>query len=248
MNSTTLGQWPGRLPADRNIFLAFTALVWVAVLSGFGTDSYQHVMAHGLDYPLIVHFHAVAFVSFLVVFTIQVGFIRQGRPDLHRRLGMSAVALMVVMLALGPLTAITVDAHRYAQDGTTPEFLSVQLTDMIAFGTLAGAAFLQRNNSPAHKRLMMLALVYISDAGFARLLNGKVTGPLGEGYWADYFHLYLGSDLLMLGLGAYDLVTRRSLHPAYIAAALWMITLQLTGHAGLYSPGWKAVSLHLIGH
>ena len=44
----------------------FTALVWVAVLSGFGTDTFNHLSKYGLDYPLIVHFHAVAFVGYLV--------------------------------------------------------------------------------------------------------------------------------------------------------------------------------------
>jgi hypothetical protein len=60
--------------------------------------------------------------------------------------------------------------------------------------------------------------------------------------------LYFGSDLLMLGLGGYDLVTRRSLHPAYIAGVLWVLTLQLIARAGLYCPTWKAFAMHLIGH
>ena len=41
--------------------------------------------------------------------------------------------------------------------------------------------------------------------------------PLGEGLVGTIVQLYLGSDLLLLGLGAYDLVTRGRLHPAYVA-------------------------------
>ena len=59
---------------------------------------------------------------------------------------------------------------------------------------------------------------------------------------------YLGSDLLMLGLGGYDLATRGKLHPAYIAGAVWTIALQCTAWVLLDNPTWKALSLHLIGH
>ncbi|HEY2527246.1 MAG TPA: hypothetical protein VGJ20_04730 [Xanthobacteraceae bacterium] len=248
MNTIAIERFAARPAAGRNIFMALAAMVWVGVLSGFGTDSVRHVLKYGLDYPLIVHFHAVAFVGFLVLFTLQVALIRNGRADLHRRLGVAGAALAGVMVVLGPATAIIVDASRYVAKGTTPEFLAVQLTDIVAFGTLAGAGLLLRGAPLAHKRLMMLALIYISDAGFARLLNGIASAPLGDGFWGDMVGLYLGSDLLMLTLGAYDLVTRRRLHPAYVVGAVWMITLQLTAQAGLHSLSWKTFSLRLIGH
>jgi hypothetical protein len=248
MTTIAIGRFPARLVADRNVFLGLTAMVWIGVLSGFGTDSVRHVLKHGLDYPLIVHFHAVAFVGFLVLFTVQVALIRNGRADIHRRLGVAGAVLAGVMLALGPATAVIVDANRYVMKGTTPEFLAVQFTDILAFGSLAGAGFLLRGTPSAHKRLMMLALIYISDAGFARLLNAIASAQLGDGFLGDMVHLYLGSDLLVLGLGAYDLTTRGRLHPAYIVGAVWMLTLQLTARAALYSPTWKAFALHVIGH
>jgi hypothetical protein len=72
--------------------------------------------------------------------------------------------------------------------------------------------------------------------------------PLGESLFGESVALYLGSDLLMLALGAYDLATRGRLHPAYIAGVLWSIALQFTGLMLLHSASWKALSLHLIGH
>jgi hypothetical protein len=110
------------------------------VLSGFGSDSFSHVRKHGLDYPLIVHCHAVAFVGWLVLFSVQVALIGNGRPDLHRRLGMAGAGLAAVMVVLGPATALFVDAARYSATGRTPEFLAVQLTDILAFAGLTAAA------------------------------------------------------------------------------------------------------------
>jgi hypothetical protein len=247
VNTIVAGRLMARPATDRNAFMALTAMVWVGVLSGFGTQSFRHVLKFGLDYPLIVHFHAVAFVGFLVLFSVQVGLVRSGRLDLHRRLGVMGAVLAAVMVVLGPSTAIVVHMHEFAATRATPEFLSVQFTDILAFGTLAGAGLMLRADPAAHKRLMLLALIYISDAGFARLLNGFAAAPLGDGFWGDMTDMYFGSDLLVLCLGAYDLVTRRRLHPAYVAGAIWTIALQLTARAGLYSPAWKSISLHLIG-
>ncbi len=240
--------FPQRADPDRNAFLVFIGLVWVGILSGFGTDSFQHVAKHGLDYPLIVHFHALAFVSFLVLFTVQAVLVRTGRIDLHRRLGVGLAALVAVMLVLGPATAITADALDYNRHGITPEFLAVQFIDMTFFATVVGAALLLRNRPAAHKRLMLMALLYISNAGFARYLNNIAAAPIKDVFWNDMVGIYLGGDLLMLGLGVYDLITRRRLHPAYMIAFAWAICLELTARAGLYSPAWKAISMHLIGH
>ena len=214
------------------------------MLSGFGTDTFNHLSKYGLDYPLIVHFHAVAFVGYLALFTVQVALIRKARLDIHRRLGIAGAVLASIMIVLGPATALVVDAGRFKAAGTSPVFLAVQFIDILAFAGLTAAGLLLRARPAAHKRLMLLGLIYISDAGFARLLNGAVAAPLALGDWAG---LYLGSDFLMLALGVYDLATRARLHPAYIAGFVWTIALQITALLLLGNPTWKALSLHLIG-
>jgi hypothetical protein len=136
----------------------------------------------------------------------------------------------------------------FAATGQTPDFLAVQFTDILAFTGLTAAGLLMRRIPLAHKRLMLLGLIYISDAGFSRFLNGAMAAPLGNGAWGEVAGLYLGSDLLMLGFGVYDLSTRGRLHPAYIAGVVWTIALQFTALVLLGNPTWKALSLHLIGH
>ena len=122
----------------------------------------------------------------------------------------------------------------------------MQFTDILAFVGLTTAGLLMRGVPSAHKRLMLLGLIYISDAGFARFLNGAVPAP--QGAWGEAIRLYVGSDLLMLGLGVYDLATRARLHPAYLSGVVWMIALQGTALLLLGNPTWKALSLHLISH
>lgn len=242
------GRFPAHPQADRNAFLVTVGLIWVGVLSGFGTDSFDHVSKHGLDYPLIVHFHALAFVGWLALFTAQVALVRSDRLAEHKRLGILGVLLAAVMVVIGPATAVIVDANRFAATGRTPEFMAVQFADILAFATLTGAGLLmRRSDASAHKRLMLLGLIYISDAGFARFLNGFVA-PMGPGFLQPLTHLYLATWLLVLGFGAYDVVTRRRLHPAYLAGAIWIITIQLTAVTLLNTPAWKALTMRMIGH
>ncbi|MEO9131688.1 MAG: hypothetical protein ABI240_10820 [Sphingomonas sp.] len=153
-----------------------------------------------------------------------------------------------MMLVLGPVTAVIAAAVRYRALGTTPEFLAVQFTDMIAFGLLTGAGLLLRGTPSAHKRLTMLGLIYISGAGFSRFLGPIVAAALGTGPAGELFALYGLSDLLILALGAYDLATRRRLHPAYSAGVALSLACQAIAVTGLLNPAWKAMSLHIVGH
>jgi arginine exporter protein ArgO len=101
--------------------------------------------------------------------------------DIHRKLGIAGAALATIMVVLGPATALVVDAGRFTAAGTTPEFLAVQLSDIVAFAGFTAAGLLLRARPATHKRLMLLGLIYISDAGFARLLNGAIAAPLALG-------------------------------------------------------------------
>ena len=233
---------------DHNFFLLYVVLIWTGVCMGFGGDIIRHVQEHRPPYPLIVHVHAAAMVSWLVLLTTQVLLIRADRRDLHRRLGLAGMALAAVIVVLGPVTAITVHGLEFGTADSDAPFLSIQLSDILAFAVLAGSGILLRAHPSAHKRLMLLATLYISDAGFARWLGGPVHGWLGDGYWPSLTGLYIGNDLLIVGLGVYDFVTRRRLHPAYMAAVPFIFGLQMTAVWLHLSPWWKPISLRLIGH
>jgi hypothetical protein len=158
-------------PWDRNFYLAMVALAWVGILRGFGGDIARHLATHEAPYPLIVHVHAVVFAGWLALFTIQVLLIRTKRLAVHKRLGYGLAWLAGLMVILGPLTALTVHHvklvnHLMGPAPTDqPQFLSIQFTDMLAFAGLTGAGILYRNVSAAHKRLILLGTLYITDAG-----------------------------------------------------------------------------------
>jgi len=235
-------------PTDRNAVAIFVAIVWVGIVSGFGTDSYDHIKHSGLDYPLIVHIHAVVFVAWLALFTAQILLVRASRVDLHKRLGVMGAGLAFVMCILGPATALTVDARAFAASGKPPVFAAVQFSTMIGFAGLTAAALLLRGTPAAHKRLMLLGLVFLSTAGFARFLNGLVAEHIELSFAPRLLQIYFFTDVLILAAGVYDLIVRRRLHPAYMVGAVWCIAWQAIALTLLPSPAWRAFSLHLIGH
>lgn len=252
----TGGRTPGSKPGfardhrwDRDFFLAAMLLTWVGIGVGFGTDIVNHIRTHAPPYLPIVHAHAAAFMAWPVVFTVQILLIRRRAWDLHRKLGAAALVLAAVMVVLGPATAIAVASDRFAATHKAPISLSFQLTDMLAFAGLVAAAGVAaaRGWFSAHKRLLLLATFYIADAGFARLLGDPLEALFGMGFWSLMAQAYLASDLLMAGLGAYDLVTRRRLHPAYVGGLVWVLAIQMPA-AWLYvSPLWPPFALRLIG-
>jgi hypothetical protein len=235
---------------DRNFFLAIALLIWLGIVMGFGPEIQGHIQRHESP-PWIVHVHAVAFVGWLVLFTTQVLLIRTQRPALHRRLGTWMMALAAFMVVIGPATAIYMQRLEFSTKDGDPAFLAVQLTDILAFASFVVAGFLLRNTSSAHKRLMLLSTIYISDAGFARWLGHPIGNLMGshDGFWPFWAEGYLLPDLLVVALGAYDLATRRRLHPVYLRGFAWALVLQFTATTLYYDvPAWKTVAARLIGH
>ncbi|MBS0334657.1 MAG: hypothetical protein JSS35_17950 [Proteobacteria bacterium] len=155
---------------DRNFYLLIAAGAWFGILAGFGPDIARHVQTHARPFPLIVHFHAVAFMGWLVLFTVQILLIRTRRAAIHRKLGFAMIGLAGIMMVLGPATALIADHAKIGTPEADPGFLSVQFTDIVAFVGLLSAAVLFRNAAPIHKRLILLSTLYITDAGFGRWL------------------------------------------------------------------------------
>jgi hypothetical protein len=235
-------------PWDRNFFLAWVLLIWAGVLGGFIPEVVRHYATHARPYPPIIHVHGATFGGWLVLLTAQVLLIRTGRVWLHQRLGIAGAILGTAMLAIGPATAVTMDRLEFGTADDNTPFLFVQMTDMASFAVLAGAGLLLRSQAAAHKRLMLLATLYISDAGFSRLLGDGLTQALGHGYWPYFAGLYLGNDVLILGVGGYDLVTRRRLHPAYVAAVAWIAAIQMLSVHMRWDAAWKVTATHLLGY
>jgi hypothetical protein len=212
-------------------------------------DIAAHIRMHRPAYPLVVHIHAAAFVGWLCLLTTQVGLIRSGRVDIHRKLGIAGAALACIMLVLGLATSVIIDRLHFGKPDNDPSFLVIQLADLLNFGVLVAAAIVWRKTPSAHKRLILLATIFIANAGFARWWGEPIAKLVGgQGLWQNWMIFYLADLLLVALIGGYDLVTRRRLHPAFVAGALFGLTVEVVAVWFYVSPWWKPVSITLLGH
>src|SRR5690242_591780 len=89
---------------DRWIFV-FTAVWFIAiVLTGFVPDSIMKIGAvqagQRPPFPLVLHMHAVAMGSFLLLLLTQAVLMATGRRELHMRVGILGFALVPVLVVV----------------------------------------------------------------------------------------------------------------------------------------------------
>ncbi len=242
---------------DHAFFLVMVVLVWAAILSGFLYKNVNKYLDGTLSYPWVVHAHGVAFFLWLIFFTTQVLLIGRGSVSWHRRLGPFGAVLAAIMVVSGVHTGIVTQRPIYAQFGAT--ILSGIFADMICFGSLVMAGILLRGSPAAHKRLMLVATLGLTVAGFGRWLSPAIDRWLGvptywffptfsEGAWPFIRFQVLPAYTLIAAIGVYDLLTRRRLHPAYVAAVAWCLPIQVLSGWLYYQPFWKQVAGRILGH
>ena len=238
--------------SDRTFCLIVLAAIWGGVLAGFVPDSLEHLAGKHVAFAPIVHLHAVTFVGWMVLLTVQLSLVRNGRVDMHRKLGVFAACMIPVMLILGPVTSFVMSQREFGTPDGDPAFVILPTLSAISFATVSFAGILFRGQAAVHKRLMLLGTVVLSDAGFARWL-GPQLGPLmghmfGRGFLAFYIPSFIGADAIMLGMLTYDLVTRRRPYPAILGAMVFIVLVQASIAAVYVTPAWTPVATHLLGH
>jgi uncharacterized membrane protein YozB (DUF420 family) len=233
---------------DRAMIAAVVFAIWLAMILGFGMDVVRRAQEGRLSFPLIIHLHAIAYTSWLLLLAGQVWLVRTGRVSVHRRVGPLALLLIPLMLVLGPAAVISqVSTNPYMPDRWIA-WMSVQFTNAFGSAVLLAAGFLKRRDAAAHKRLMLMGTIAVTEPGFGRIWLLPLQARLGEGYVPFYFSAFIGTLLLVLAVGAYDLATRRRLHPAYVGAALWIFANEALADWLFYQPFWLAWMKALTGH
>lgn len=235
-------------PWDRNAHLAFVLIAWGATILGFGSSLVERLAGHA-DYPapLVLHAHAALFIGWLGLLTIQVLLVRTNRTSVHRKLGLATLVLVPAMLAFSFL------AERHSQHFYSPKypenlnFFAVPLGYLLVFPAFIGLALLARRNPPAHKRWMLLANAVILRVPFARWWGEALYERFGDGFWGMIVHTYAGTDLLVLLMVAYDIITRRRTHPALLAGVPVLLASQLLVSWAYHSAWWPPIVRRIVG-
>ncbi len=195
---------------DRRFYLGMALVCTLLIFVGFSRSYY--LKAHFPLSPslsLLVQIHGAVFTLWMLYFILQTVLIAVRKPRIHRTLGILGVAIASAMVILG--LAVSVTGMRLGHGGVGQDaetILLVGLIDITLFLAFFLAGWIKRRDREAHQRLMLLAVV----VG----LTGPGLGRLG-GFGIPVPALSLINLVLIFAGPVYDLLTRRRIHPAYLA-------------------------------
>lgn len=204
----------------RLFYVGMAGAIALTVFVGFSRSYFLKAHYGTPELSFLLHVHGLVFTSWVLLFLAQTTLVAARRTDIHRRLGVAGAVLAALVLIVGTTTAIL-----RVKDGAAPipgvsplSFLAIPLFDMVVFGILVGAALYFRRRLDTHKRLMTLATIALMSAPIARLPFSLLqAGP------PAFFGL---TDLFIVILLIYDIVTRRRAHPATIWGGLLIVVSQ----------------------
>ena len=163
---------------------------------------------------VLLHVHGIVFSAWVSVFLVQSLLIARGSRRLHRRMGWVAAGIAATMVIL-VIAAVIEQLRRVHGFPPPPLALALSAFDIVVFAGLVGTAIYCRNRPDWHKRFMLSATILLLGAPMFRAV-------IHYGGITDMARVSIVSTLLVdaffLPCFAYDLLTRRRIHPAYLVA------------------------------
>ena len=209
-----------RRKRERWFYLAMSIAALVTVFAGFSRTYYLRPYFNTAPLIPLLHLHGVVFSSWLVLFLVQTTLVAAHRTDIHRRLGVLGGVIAALMILIGFSTAV-IRAAQGANPvpGVSPlSFLVVPIFDILVFATLVGAGLYYRRRPDVHKRLLLLGTIAILAAAIARLPFAIMqAGP------PAFFGF---TDVFVVAVIIYDLVTLKRVHRATLFGAILIIASQ----------------------
>lgn len=239
---------PAAGTSDRTFFALFVAMCWTGVLFGFFPASGARMMGKA-DYvaPLILHIHAAVFVGWLTLLTTQMLLIRNGRCDLHMKLGLVSVVLIPIMAYSG-LAAELYSQRFYIQRRTDGlNFFILPIFYSLAFPAFAATAVIfARRDSAAHKRLILMATTLIVGAAYARWWGESLARLFGDAYWGMILNSFAGTNLILAMAIGYDFYSRGRPHRVYLIGVPLILAGELVVSWIYHADWWMPISRQLI--
>jgi hypothetical protein len=225
---------------ERAFFAGMALLLCVIVVIGF-TPTYfgAGVFRAPLPSP-ILHIHGAVFSLWMILYTVQTAFISARRVRWHRTFGTIAFCLPPLMVVLGVIAAL--DAlHRGVTIGPLDPAtsLAIPLLGIIGFTVVIYASWRTRRQPDAHKRLILLATMGLTEAAWGRFPWGRMgispaAGAVG------------GLGILILLLIVYDLISLHRVHRSTIWAAPFTFVLNAFAVPIGMTAAWHAFSAVLL--
>jgi len=229
---------------ERFFFSGMALLIFGSVFLGFAHSYYLAGIFKAPLPNLLIQIHGAVFSLWILFLLTQTSLVAIGRTDVHRRLGLLGFGLACLMVVLGVMAATDhlIRGSASGQAGVAARaFYTVTLSTMLSFSILIYLAFLQRYNSSAHKRLILIATIAICDAAFQRW-------PISHAHWGEQTAALVCTVPLLLLIAAYDYWSLGRVHRATIWASILVVGLQQIRDPIGRSPLWQMFAAWVQSH
>jgi hypothetical protein len=170
--------------AGRWFFVGMALLMIATSIAGF-LPAIIEASTRRAPLTLLAEAHGIAFFMWLFLYLVQSLLVANGRVDWHRRLGMTSIVLLALIIPLGFATTTAMvrrgfdlsgDQHAdpHPVEGISADAPTVSVFNFAAllqFAVLAVAAICYRRRPDVHKRLMLFANITLMAAPIAHLLG-----------------------------------------------------------------------------
>lgn len=210
----------------------------LTVFAGFAPTFYLRGIFETKPLSNLLILHGILFTSWIILFFAQVRLVAAKRTDVHRKLGVAAVALATVMPVVGFLAAVNAAKQGFTPPNGPPPlvFMLIPLSDMVVFPILVGLGLYFRRRSDIHRRLMLLATLAILTPAIARI---PFIRPLG-------LPAFFGTtDLFIITCLVYDRFRNGRLHPAFLWSGLFIVAMQPAKLLFAGTPLWHSIAVWL---
>ena len=206
---------------------------------GFGFDLHNYLHEQP-PVPKIVHVHAIATTLWLLTATALVLMVETGNVRLHRRFGWYAAGYAALVVVIAPYAELSWQALNLNTPGTLPpQFLSIAFSGVICLAVLLPCGVLMRRNSAAHRRVMILATISISDAGFSRMVGLFLPDPTT---FLGTYLFYEGGTLLLIVLMFLWDWKRDRIMKQFLWASCFVITVGLAATGLYFNATWQSIT------
>lgn len=229
---------------EHRFFSAMAGAIVVTALAGFARTYFLRPVLPTLSpAPLaltpLIHLHGLLFTGWVLLLLVQVRLVAAKRIARHRQLGVAGAVIAALMVVVGTLTALHGVVRGVAPFGIDPRrFMIVPLFSILLFVVFVVAGVRARRNPQSHKRLMLLGTIAILPPAIARWVLLLGLGPPV---------VFAVATLLLVPIVAWDLKTRRQLHPVTLWGGLLLIVSGPMRLALAQTDGWLVVSKWLVG-
>ena len=214
-------------------------LLLATVFLGFEKTYYLAGMFKAPLPSWVIHVHAVAFTSWIVLLIVQSLLVSAGRVDMHRRPGMVGFGLACVMVVLGVMAGTDLLRRGGAALGANAKaFYAATLGDMLIFGVLVFLAYRARSKPAVHKRLIVIATITLMQAAINRWPFAVLE--------REPFLIDIIPSLFVLLLVAYDLWSIRRVHRATLWGGLSSLSCRNWKCRSVEQPAWQSFATWVL--